>query len=193
MDPWQTILLAFGGNAALLAVLGLLGKSLLEKLITRDTKRYEATLKAKTDAAIERLRNDLMRGVESYKVQLKKSEFFFQKEFEAASELTTRLQSILPAFSAPDMGWHETCDEIALSFEKNEKILNAFLASYGPVLTEGERELLSSAASDAGVGKFKVHGREVSPHANQLADSMYEKMKQLESGLIKRIHDQSSL
>ena len=59
METWQTILLAFGGNAALLAVLGLLGKSLLEKVLTRDTKRFETELRAQTDAAIERLRHEL--------------------------------------------------------------------------------------------------------------------------------------
>ncbi|MGE4447539.1 hypothetical protein EV678_2115 [Azospira oryzae] len=65
MDAWQTILLAFGGNAALIAVLGLIGKSLLEKLIARDTKRFETDLKAKSDAAIEQLRSDLqIRSIE---------------------------------------------------------------------------------------------------------------------------------
>jgi hypothetical protein len=65
METWQTILLAFGGNAALLAVLGLLGKSLLEKVIARDTKRFESDLKAKSDAAIEHLRSDLqIRSIE---------------------------------------------------------------------------------------------------------------------------------
>lgn len=65
MEAWQTILLALGGNAALLAVLGLLGKSLLEKLIARDTKRFETDLKAKSDAAIEHLRSDLqIRSIE---------------------------------------------------------------------------------------------------------------------------------
>jgi hypothetical protein len=59
METWQTILLAFGGNAALLAVLGILGKSLLDKLIVRDTKRFEDDLKAKSDAAIEHLKNEL--------------------------------------------------------------------------------------------------------------------------------------
>jgi len=55
METWQTILLAFGGNAALLAVLG---KSLLDKLILRDTKQFENDLKAKSDAAIEHLKNE---------------------------------------------------------------------------------------------------------------------------------------
>ena len=59
MEAWQTILLALSGNAALLAVLGLLGKSLLDKLIIRDTKQFESDLKAKSDAAIEHLKNEL--------------------------------------------------------------------------------------------------------------------------------------
>lgn len=59
METWQTILLAFGGNAALLAVLGLIGKSLLDKLIVRDTKKFESDLQAKSDAAIEHLKNEL--------------------------------------------------------------------------------------------------------------------------------------
>ena len=59
MQPWETILLAFGGNAALLAVLAFAGKSLLEKLIARDTKRFESDLKAKSDSAIEHLKNEL--------------------------------------------------------------------------------------------------------------------------------------
>lgn len=65
MEAWQTILLAFGGNAALLAVLGVVGKSFLDKLIARDTKRFETDLKAKSDTAIERLRSDLqIRSIE---------------------------------------------------------------------------------------------------------------------------------
>lgn len=59
METWQTILLAFGGNAALLAVLGILGKSFLDKLIVRDTKQFESDLKAKSDSAIEHLKNEL--------------------------------------------------------------------------------------------------------------------------------------
>ena len=59
METWQTILLAFGGNAALLAVLGILGKSFLDKLIVRDTKQFESDLQAKSDAAIEHLKNEL--------------------------------------------------------------------------------------------------------------------------------------
>jgi hypothetical protein len=56
MEIWKTILLAVGGQAAMLAVLGYVGKSLFERLIVRDTKRFENDLKAKSDAASDRLR-----------------------------------------------------------------------------------------------------------------------------------------
>ncbi|WP_211475055.1 hypothetical protein [Collimonas humicola] len=59
MQTWQTILLAFGGNAALLAVLAYIGKALLEKILARDTTRFVSDLKAKSDAAVEHLKSDL--------------------------------------------------------------------------------------------------------------------------------------
>lgn len=193
MDAWQTLLLAFGGNAALLAVLGLLGKSLLEKLIVRDTRQFEADLKAKTDAEIERLRNELLRSVESYKVQLKKSEFLFQKEFDAASAFTALLQSIHPGFNHPLMDWHDACDVIAQNLGKIEIVLGEFLAKYGAVLTVEERTLLTGAMSDAGTGKFDVFDGEVDLEANRQAGEVYVNLQALESKLVGRVRGQSSL
>jgi len=49
----------------LVAVLAFVAKSFLEKLIVRDTKRFEADLKAKADVAIENLKGDLqLRAIE---------------------------------------------------------------------------------------------------------------------------------
>jgi len=69
MEIWQTLLLAFGGNALLLAVLGILGKSLLDKLIVRDTKQFESDLKAKSDATIEHLKNELQLNTIEHQVR----------------------------------------------------------------------------------------------------------------------------
>lgn len=44
MEVWQTILIAFGGNAALLAVLGWLSKAFVEKLIARDADKFKHNL-----------------------------------------------------------------------------------------------------------------------------------------------------
>jgi hypothetical protein len=59
MEIWKTFLFVFGGNAGLLLALGYLVKSLLDKRIVQDTKRFEIELKAKSDAAIEHVRNTL--------------------------------------------------------------------------------------------------------------------------------------
>jgi hypothetical protein len=58
MELWQLAILAIGGNAALLVVLGGLAKSFLAHLLEKDVKRYELTLKAQTDLALERFKSE---------------------------------------------------------------------------------------------------------------------------------------
>jgi len=193
MDPWQTVLLAFGGNAALLAVLGFLAKSLIEKLIVRDTKVFESELKSKTDSEIERLKSEMSKNLESYKIQLKKSEVFFLRELEAASAFSSLFHSISPGFSNPLMDWHEVCDAIAQNFGKIEARLSDFMAKHGAMLNEEERKILVDATSDAGYGKFDVIDGEVDPDANKTANDMYEKLKTLERRLLERVRAQAAL
>ena len=92
MDTWQTILLAFGGNAALLAVLGLLGKSFLDKLIVRDTRQFESDLKAKSDAAIERLKNELQLRTIEHQVRFSR---LHEKRADVIAELNGYLVEAL--------------------------------------------------------------------------------------------------
>lgn len=48
MEIWQTFLLAFGGNAVLLVILGWLAKSIVTNLIAKDLKGFKNELKLKT-------------------------------------------------------------------------------------------------------------------------------------------------
>ena len=50
MELWQSLLVAFGGNAALLLVLGFLGRSVMSSVLARDIEQFKATLKV---AAVE--------------------------------------------------------------------------------------------------------------------------------------------
>jgi hypothetical protein len=70
MELWQTLTAAVLGNAIVLAVLGWLGKSLLEKLILRDSKRFEVEIKAKADATIEQLKNELQLRTIEHQIKL---------------------------------------------------------------------------------------------------------------------------
>jgi len=84
MEPWQTILLAFGGNATLVAVLAFLGKSFLEQLLVRDTKRFETDLRAKSDIAMERLKNQLQLSTIEHQVRFSR---LHEKRAEVIAEL----------------------------------------------------------------------------------------------------------
>lgn len=65
MESWKVIATTVLGNAAALTILGWLAKSLLEKLLQRDTKRFEIEIKAKADITIEQLKSQLqLRNIE---------------------------------------------------------------------------------------------------------------------------------
>jgi hypothetical protein len=70
MELWQTLTAAVLGNTIVLAVLGWLGKSLLEKLIQRDSKRFEIEIKAKADSTIEQLKTELQLRTIEHQIKL---------------------------------------------------------------------------------------------------------------------------
>lgn len=88
MEIWQSILLAIGGNTALLAVLAFVAKSLFEKVLTRDTKKFESDLKAKSDAEIERLKNQLQIRSTEHQVR-------FSRLHERRAETIAKLYGLL--------------------------------------------------------------------------------------------------
>ncbi len=196
MEAWQTLLLAFGGNAVLLAVLGWLGKSLLEKLILRDTKTFEYSLQLKSQNEIERLRSEMLRSVESYKAQLKKSEFLFQKELETVSTFSSLFHSLLPKYSIPDMDSDNALNDLASNFKFIEDNLRQFQIKHSVMLNDQERKLLSVAIYNAAQGKFEIDHEnydDVGKLAKNRADAVLQTLSDLESKLIVRVRSQGSL
>jgi hypothetical protein len=83
MEYWQQILLALGGNAALLLVLAWLGKSLLSQLLAKDVDKFKmlltkeqdgfkAALEAEYAAAVEKLKHDLQLVATEHEVMFAK-------------------------------------------------------------------------------------------------------------------------
>lgn len=66
-DPWQSILLALGGNAALLVVLGWLARSLGSQLLARDIEKFKSNIELTA-----------AREIETYKAQLEKDRLRLQ-------------------------------------------------------------------------------------------------------------------
>jgi len=88
MESWQTILLAFGGNTALLAVLGLIGNSLLEKMQPHDSLGIETGLKTKSAVDLKNLRSTLaVATAERY--------FRFSKRHEQRAEVVAETYGLL--------------------------------------------------------------------------------------------------
>ena len=193
MDVWNSILIALGGNALMVAILGFLAKSLLAKVIARDSLAFEYDLKKQADAEIQRIRDEASTALESYKIKLKKSEIFFLRELDAASAFTSLLHSIKPGMNHPDMTWEEACFGIATSFGAISGRLDKFVSQHVAMLNEEERDLLMSAKLDADTGSFEVFGSEPSSEALRNASEMFDKLKTLEEKLLTRVRGQASL
>jgi len=182
------VLASLGGGAAIIfGFSSWLGKVWANRLMTKEKAEYAQEL--------ESLRNRLTQDTESYKIKLKKSEFVFQKEYEATSEFIALKWSFLPTYSHPDMDWYEACDEIAHNFEKIEKSLTAFISKHGAILKQDVRDHIGNAICLAGEHKFQITNLEVPRSANSAADKIFNEGGELEESeklLLNQVHSQSS-
>jgi hypothetical protein len=102
------ILGSIGGGAIIIfSFSNWLGKLWAIRLMEKEKAAYSQEL--------ESLRNKLIQDTENYKIKLKKSEFIFQKEFDAASGLSEIIQSILPEHHMANMDWADVSHDIATS------------------------------------------------------------------------------
>ena len=181
------IIASLGGGAVLvLALSSWLGRVWANRILEGD--------KAKYAQALEDLKSQYLRDTEKYKTSLKKSEFIFEKEYQAALEFVALMRSIRPTFAHPDMDWYEACDQIALSFNEHETTLERFLAKHGAVLSEATLELLGRCISLAADGKFHV-GPEINvgTQVNQMASIFYSHLEEIEQALLDIVRDQSRI
>jgi len=179
------ILSSLGGGAVI--VFGFsswLGKVWANRLMEKE--------KADHVRELESLRHELLKESESYKVKLKKSEFIFQKEFEAASEFVALRRSFLPTYSHPDMDWYEACDAMALDFGKMEVELGAYLSKHGAVLDAEVTDAICRAIGLAAGHKFEASINRVSSEANKAASRLYENLQEVERSLLSQVRSQSS-
>ncbi|UCZ56232.1 hypothetical protein LGV61_10945 [Desulfurispirillum indicum] len=130
--------------------------------------------------------------IESYRVRLKKSEFIFQKEFEAASELVSLIRTYLPSYDAPWMDWHDVCDHIASQLDRIESDIDTYISKHGAITREDVLKHLLEASSKAGTSKFEVTGPEPPASANRAAEEILNALRAAEKILVDKVHDQSS-
>ena len=130
--------------------------------------------------------HSLSKDSESYKIKLKKSEFLFEKEYEAATELTRLKRGIVPKKKFPEMDWGDACEHIADSFEHIENKLDSYLCVYNVVLGETIRQLIGDSVVIA-ADRDSYDGS-----AGKKADELFKKLKEAEKLLIAKVLSQSS-
>jgi len=179
------ILGSLGGGAAIIfGFSSWLGKVWANRLMAKEKTEHAQEL--------ESLRSRLTQDTERYKIKLKKSEFLFQKEFEAASEFVALKRSFLPNYSHPNMDWYEACDAIAHDLHKIEIALGNYLSKHGAVLKSDVKELLSQSIGIAGENGFEITTQDVPKEANTAVDEIFKKLEKIEENILQLVHSQSS-
>jgi hypothetical protein len=88
MEMWSTILLALGGNAAVVAVLGWLAKSFVEGQLQKELVKFKAELSAETESAIEQLKHQLHLSATEHQIR-------FSQLHETRGEVIAELYALL--------------------------------------------------------------------------------------------------
>jgi len=141
------ILVSLGGGAVIIfSFSNWLGKLWANRLMEREKAEYRNDL--------ERFKGDLSRDLEQHKVKLKKSEFLFQKEFDAASELVAYHEEMMPPALHPDMHMDDVFLHIFDTSEDTELWIKSFVTRNGVVMPKEVRSNMIMASRIAGECKF---------------------------------------
>ena len=129
---------------------------------------------------VEKLKHEIHQEIESYKTKLKKSEFLFQKEFEAASQFISLCRGLLPKYRFPDMDWEDACADFAGKFALVEEELNRYMATHGAALKQQPLDRLAGAIAEAASGKFEVSRDGVSTQGLDTARKVIKELEEVE-------------
>ena len=138
---------------------------------------------------VERVKHELQQEMESYRTKLKKSEFLFQKEFEAASEFIQLRRRLWPRMRHPDEEWDEAVTEFGRNLEKVEEEVGRYLSTHGAALQERVLEMVRKTVDEAEYGKFEW---EESGPSRRIAEGILDRLKEIEDELRSAVWAQSS-
>jgi hypothetical protein len=108
MNPTDAFLLAFGGNAILIAALGFLAKSLISQWLTREIKRFEADLQRTSAAAAEEMKHRLSLVAHEHHVRFSR---LHEKQAEVLEEAYSKLLDFETASASLGLASNGTPEE----------------------------------------------------------------------------------
>lgn len=181
------VIVSLGGGAAIVAgCSSWIGKVWADKLMEKEKSKFAREL--------EQLKHAMLRDAESYKIKLKKSEFIFQKEYEAASEFSAMLRRLLPKFKhflEQEGEWLDDLDKAEARSTDIEFELTEFLKSHGAILDDYIKGEINSCIETAVDRRYA---------ADVLGDCfagsdirhIYSRLQYLEQEIINKFRAQSS-
>lgn len=143
------------------------------------------------DRYVEKLKQEIQQEIESYKTKLKKSEFLFQKEFEAATEFISIRRELMPKYRMPDMDWDDACEDFCQIFDKASERLEDYLGTHGAALKAPVLAQLSVAISQCQEGQFE--NPEIGNGAKKTAGEVMSVLEEVEVDLRDAVWSQSSM
>lgn len=149
------------------------------------------------DKYVEKVRHEFEQDLESHKTQLRKSEFLFQKEFEAASAFISLHLRLRPREIYPEMDWYDACENFATKFNQIEKALDSYIATHGAALKAETLKHLTDVQSWVLSGQHELrHSNEGIPvatrEARQYAENVIQALEEIEKELYQTVRSQST-
>ena len=120
----------------------------LEKLKANYTKELEA-IKANNTKELESIKSSFLNSTERYKIQLKKSESFFQKQYDAGKDFADFYHMLLPKKDYPDMDWGDAIDYILKNIDLHIDFLRNFISNNAILFEEEVINLIESCQNTA--------------------------------------------
>lgn len=146
---------------------------------------------------IEKVKHEFEQDLESHKTQLRKSEFLFQKEFEAASAFISLHLRLRPREIYPEMDWYDACENFATKFNQVEKALDSYIATHGAALKAETLKRLTDIQSWVLLGqhglRYSDEGIPVATReARQYAENVIQALEEIEKELYQTVRSQST-
>ncbi len=161
--------------------------------------RYVERTKGEIQQEVERAKGEIQQEIESYKTKLQKSQFLFQKEFEAASQFISLYHRLIPSSQHPLDSPDERVKDFAPKLGDVEKELEQYRRIHGAALQQEVLKRLAETIEKAGSGKHTADDSQneqpgILNYKDRLnlAEQVMEELEAIKNELWKKVWSQSS-
>lgn len=169
-----------------------IGSSLIASVVTVALAAGAALIppvgKFIADVLLRKHQGAIDKSADLYRMKLQKSAFLFEKEYQAARELSAIVARVLPTYSEPDMDWDMAGREIAEGFDRHEKTLRRYLIKHGVILDKETMLLIKSAEALAGQEKYSLPGEDLTAKGQEF----YETVEKATGLLLAKVRSQAA-